>query len=101
MFEMTNEKCLMRNGKMIRSLSRQVGVLKRLRHLAWIVFSVDELFAFGRWTANRYCLGRGRIHRRASCAGKRFESHLCPSVTSQHVRKGSAHVISSQQVDTV
>src|SRR5438874_13016679 len=75
--------------------------LRRLRHLAWIVFSVDELFAFGRGTANHDCPGSRRFHRRTGRAGESFEGHLGAIVAGHDMRKSSAHVISSQQFETV
>src|SRR5438874_8487997 len=75
--------------------------LRRLRHLAWIVFSVDELFAFGRGTANNDCPGSRRFHRRTGRAGESSESHLGAIVASQDVRKSSADIIGSQQFETV
>src|SRR5437667_9333891 len=72
-----------------------------LRNLHWVVRAIDELFAFGRGTANHDCLGGRRFHRRTGRAGKSFESHLGAIVAGQDVRKSSAHVVSSQQFETV
>ncbi|PYS58127.1 MAG: hypothetical protein DMF76_20225 [Acidobacteria bacterium] len=84
---------------MIRSLL--LTLLKRLRHLPWVIGAIDELFTFRRGTANCDCLGSGRFHWWTGRAGESFESHLGAAVTSQNVRESSAHVISSQQFETV
>src|SRR2546425_11281027 len=91
---MLNEK-----WKMIRSLP--LPVLKRLRHLPWVVRTIDKLFALGCGAANDDCLGSRRVHRRTGRAGEGFEGYLGAVVASQDVRKGSAQVISSQQLETV
>src|SRR2546430_15289562 len=86
---------------MLNHRLKSVPPLQGLWNLTWIVGSIDELFAAGRWPTNDNCPGSGRVQRWPRRAGESFEGYFGVVVPGNDTKKGDANIILHGQLKRV